>query len=117
MTAHTPGPWVVNKDRRGAGKLYVREARLSEVAGATAGRAVAQLTAVVGSDEQLANATLVAAAPLLGALARQLVTTLDEHLSDGDLRLLRPEAVAQLDHLRSSALAALDQAGLSLPPG
>ncbi len=60
---HTPGPWVVNRDRRGAGKLYVREARIAEVAGATAGRAVAHVTAVVGSDEQLGNACLVAAAP------------------------------------------------------
>lgn len=64
-----------------------------------------------------ADARLIAAAPDLAALARQLVTTLDEHLSDGDLRLLRPEAVAQLDVLRSNALAVLEQAGLTLPPG
>lgn len=73
MTAHTSGPWVVNKDRRGAGKLYVREAKLSEVAGATAGRAVAQVTAVVGSDEQMANALLMASAPDLLQAVRALL--------------------------------------------
>jgi hypothetical protein len=72
-TTFTPGPWTVNKDRRGAGKLYVREAKLSAVAGATAGRAVAQVTAVVGFEEQFANADLIAAAPeLLSALAALL---------------------------------------------
>lgn len=62
-TKHTPGPWVVNRDRRGAGKLYIREARVAEVAGATAGRAVAQVTAVVGFEQQVANADLIASAP------------------------------------------------------
>lgn len=74
----TPGPWVVNKDRRGAGKLYVREAKLSEVAGATAGRAVAQVTAVVGSDEQLANALLMAAAPTLHLSLIGIVALLED---------------------------------------
>jgi hypothetical protein len=77
---------VVNRDRRGAAKVYVREARKSEVAGATAGRAVAHVTAVVGYEQQLANATLIAAAPeLLGALRRLLAAVEADDIGPGPI--------------------------------
>lgn len=96
---HTPGPWVVNQDRRGAAKLYVREAKLSEVKGATAGRAVAQVTAVVGWEEQAANALLIAAAPeLLEALRRldQAVASIVFHRDDAGTITVKPPEVVEL---------------------
>lgn len=111
---HTPGPWCAQLNAPTA-------AVPGHLVEAADGRHPVALlwegAGTKGKPRQIANAHLIAAAPDLAALARQLVTTLDEHLSDGDLRLLRPEAVAQLDVLRSTALAVLDQAGLSLPPG
>lgn len=71
MSAHTPGPWIQNPGPDGGSEDHKRANRLYVRLGTGSANAVVERQNVFGkvTDEDLANARLVAAAPdLIGVL-------------------------------------------------
>lgn len=107
MTKHTPGPWIVNPDTFNPERSHSIEApNAGEV-----GNIVAEVCETPGSDVDLADARLIAAAPeileaaedaerLLGTLHDKHVETRRESWDTSD----RPKAVAKVRHRLRAAI-------------